>query len=88
MVTLAAQAAIAQRSHANSEDVERALEEGWKQGVAHAMADGILSREEEERLRDFRDHLTGGGWFSYNLAVNPAQIQAPDLRLVLQRRLA
>ena len=37
---------IAQRSHATEEDVERALEEGWKQGVAQAMTDGIISRDE------------------------------------------
>ena len=49
--------AIAQRSHATDRDVARALEEGWKQGVAHAMSDGIVTREEEERLRAFRDNL-------------------------------
>ena len=49
--------AIAQRSRATGEDIERALEEGWKQGVAHAIADGIISRQEEEQLRAFRDSL-------------------------------
>ena len=48
--------AIALRSHATGQDIERALEEGWKQGVAHAMSDCIITRE-EERLRAFRDHL-------------------------------
>ena len=48
---------IAQRSHATGADIERALEEGWKRGVAHAMSDGIISRQEEERLRAFRDNL-------------------------------
>ena len=38
--------------------LEQALEEGWKQGVAHAMSDNIISRqEEEEQLRAFRDSL-------------------------------
>ena len=48
---------IAQRSHATGADIERALEEGWKRGVAHAMSDGIISRQEEEQLRAFRDSL-------------------------------
>ena len=36
--------AIAQRSRATGEDIEQALEEGFKQGVAHAMSDGIVTR--------------------------------------------
>ena len=49
--------AIAQRSRAADQDIERALEEGFRQGVAQAMSDGILTRQEEERLRTFRDNL-------------------------------
>ena len=49
--------AIAQRSRATDEDIERALEEGFRQGVAQAMSDGIITRQEEERLRTFRDNL-------------------------------
>ena len=52
--------AIAQRSRATGEDIERALEEGFRQGVAHAMSDGIITRDEEERLRAFRDRLALG----------------------------
>ena len=74
MVQLAAQAAsahtfnetalrqtlqvIANRSRATGEDIDQALEEGFAQGVAQALTDGILTREEEERLRAFRDNLT------------------------------
>ena len=49
--------AIANRSYATDEDLERALEEGFAQGVAQAMADGIVTRDEEERLRAFWDRL-------------------------------
>ena len=49
--------AIAQHSRATGEDIERALEEGFAQGVAQAMSDGIITRDEEERLRAFRDRL-------------------------------
>ena len=45
------------RSRATTEDIDRALEEGFRQGVAQAMADGIITRDEEERLRAFRDRL-------------------------------
>ena len=79
--------AIAQRSHATDEDIERALEEGWKQGVANDMSDGIISREEEERLRAFRNHLA--------LEDNAADAdavwdldQASGQRLMLEARLA
>ena len=79
--------AIAQRSYTTDEDIERALEEGWKQAVAHAMSDGIISREEEERLRAFRDHLA--------LEDNAADAdaiwdldQASGQRLMLEARLA
>ena len=43
--------AIAQRSRATGEDIDRALEEGFRQEVAQAMSDGIITRDEEERLR-------------------------------------
>ena len=46
--------AIANRSYATDEDIERALEEGFRQGVAQAMSDGIITRDEEERLRRLR----------------------------------
>ena len=49
--------AIAQRSRATDEDIERFLEEGFEQGVAQAMADGIITRDDEQRLRAFRDRL-------------------------------
>ena len=44
--------AIAKRSHASDADMERALDDGFTQGVAHANSDGIITRE--ERLRAFR----------------------------------
>ena len=49
--------AIAGRARATEADVDKALAEGWARSVRHAMADGILTRDEEARLRDFRDRL-------------------------------
>ena len=49
--------AIAQRSRATDLDIEQALEEGFAQGVAQALTDGIMTHDEEDRLCAFRDHL-------------------------------
>ena len=35
-------AGMAKRSYGDDNTVNQALEEGWKQGVSHAMADGII----------------------------------------------
>ena len=50
-------AEIARRSFGDGATVNQALEEGWKRGVSHAMADGIVTQSEEARLREFRDRL-------------------------------
>ena len=52
--------AVAKISYGNEDTVNQALEEGWKQGVDHSMADGIITQEEEARLREFRDQLALG----------------------------
>ena len=54
-------AEIARRSHGDGATVNEALEEGWKQGVAHSMADGILTQAEEASLRDLRYRLALSG---------------------------
>ena len=48
---------IAQHSYGNGDTVNQALEAGWKLGVDHSMADGIITQDEEARLREFRDQL-------------------------------
>ena len=50
-------AEIAGRSYGAGATVNEALEEGSKQGMAHTMADGILTQREETLLREFRDRL-------------------------------
>ena len=42
-------AEIARKHHGDGATVNEALEEGWKQGVAHSMADGILTQQKETR---------------------------------------
>ncbi len=79
--------AIAQRSRATGEDIDRALEEGFRQEVAHAMSDGILTHDEEERLRTFRDRLA-----LENSAADPNSLAELDRagadRVVMEARLA
>ena len=44
-------AEIARRSYGDGNTVNHALKQGWKQGVSHAMADGIVSQAEEAMPR-------------------------------------
>ena len=50
-------AAIAERSFIGSDRVDGAIAEGWRQAVSESLSDGILTRQEEADLRDFRDHF-------------------------------
>ena len=80
-------AEIARDSYGNGATVNQALEEGWKRGVAHAMADGIITQPEEANLREFRDRLT----LDSNKADPKAAAQlnrASQDRLMLDARLA
>ena len=54
-------AEIAGRSYGDGATVNEALEEVWKQGVPHYMADSILTQQEETLLREFRDRLALSG---------------------------
>ena len=40
--------AIVQRSRATDQDIEQALQDGVAQGVAQALVDGIMTRDEED----------------------------------------
>ena len=79
--------AIAQRSRATGEAIDRALEEGFRQSPAQAMSDGILTRQEEERLRTFRDNLAleDSAADSKTLATLD---RASSNRLIMEARLA
>ena len=51
-------AEIARSTHGNGTTVNGAFEEGWKRGVSHAIADGIITQAEKAKLREFRDQTT------------------------------
>jgi hypothetical protein len=78
---------VANRSRATDGDIERALEAGWRQSVTQAMTDGIISRDEEERLRAFRDRLA-----LENSTADPGSVAELDRasadRVMLEARLA
>ena len=50
-------AAIAADCWASETDIEAAIATGWARSVKESLADGVLTREEETRLRDFRDQM-------------------------------
>ena len=49
--------AIAQSSLAGESDIQAAIVAGWNQAVSESLADGVLTHDEETRLREFRDSL-------------------------------
>ena len=80
-------AAVAQRSYWDGDTVNQALKTGWKLGVNHSMADGIITQDEEARLREFRDQLALGSDIADSGAM--AQLdRASQERLMLDARLA
>ena len=78
---------IAKRSYGDGAIVNQALEEGWKQGMAHSMADGILTQAEEAKLREFRDQLALANSGTDREAAEQLERAATD-RLTLDARLA
>ena len=80
-------AEIARRSYGDGPTVNEALEEAWKQGVAHSMADGILTQAEETLLREFRDQLTMDSAGIDRKAAEQLERASTD-RLMLDARLA
>lgn len=49
--------AIAGGSFMDEEGVRAALAEGWRQSVKESLSDGVLTQDEEARLRDFREQF-------------------------------
>lgn len=75
---------IAERSFGTEDDVVSALERGWEQAVAESLADGVLTQQEEARLRGFRDQLALAPEGSASAQLE----QATERRLLEDARLA
>ena len=79
--------AVAKISYGNEDTVNQALEEGWKLGVDHSVADGIVTLDEEARLRELRDQLALGSDTADPGAMGQLDRASKD-RLMLDARLA
>ncbi len=49
--------AVADQAFVPAEYVDAAIAAGWGDAVASSLADGVLTRQEESRLREFRDEF-------------------------------
>ena len=49
--------AIAAGSYIDDDGIRAAMAEGWHQAVREGLSDGILTQDEEARLRDFREQF-------------------------------
>ena len=50
---------VAKESCIDDDGIRAVIAEGWHQAVREGLADGILTQDEEARLRDFRDQFFG-----------------------------
>lgn len=48
---------IAKRSFFDGEGINAAISEGWRRAIKASLSDGIITQEEEARLREFRDRF-------------------------------
>ena len=80
-------AAIARSCFVDDDGISAAIAQGWQQAVGLALADGILTQEEENRLRDFRDQFAIKQ-HKYAGNANTQLEQASRDRFILDARLA
>ena len=79
--------AIAQRSWIGEDGIRTAIAQGWRDTVRASLADGILTQEEEDRLRIFRNRLGLAGDNATVAALAQLDKAVQD-RLMLDARLA
>ncbi len=81
-------AAIAGSSFIDDDGIRAVIAEGWHQAVKEGLADGILTQEEEARLRDFRDQFALEAENAAGQATVAQLERAVHDRLMLDARLA
>ena len=80
---------IARDSYIDDDGIRAVIAEGWHQAVNEGLADGILTQDEEARLRDFRDQFALDDQWDKNSRDAGAQLdRAARERLMLDARLA
>ena len=80
-------AAIARSCFVDDDGISAAIAQGWQKSVTDSLADGILTQEEENRLRDFRDRFALQQRRDIGNAAAQMERASRD-RLVLDARLA
>ena len=80
---------IAADAYINEDGIRAAIAEGWHQAVKEGLADGILTQDEEARLRDFRDQFAlDDQWDRTTQDAGEQLDRASRDRLMLDARLA
>ncbi len=80
---------IAQASYIDDDVIRAVIAEGWHQAVTEGLADGILTQDEEARLRDFRDQFAlNDQWDKTSQDAGEQLDRASRDRLMLDARLA
>ena len=81
--------AIAEGSYIDDDGIRAVIAEGWHQAVEEGLADGILTQDEESRLRDFRDQFAlNDQWDKTSQDAGEQLDRASRDRLMLDARLA
>ena len=80
---------IARDSYVDDDGIRAVIAEGWRQAVNEGLADGILTQDEEARLRDFRDRFAlDDQWDKTSQGAGEQLDRASHDRLMLDARLA
>ena len=80
---------IAEGSYIDDDGIRAVIAEGWHQAVEEGLADGILTQDEESRLRDFRDQFAlNDQWDKTSQDAGEQLDRASRDRLMLDARLA
>ena len=80
---------IAADAYISEDGIRAAIAEGWHQAVKEGLADGILTQDEESRLRDFRDQFAlDDQWDRTTQDAGEQLDRASRDRLMLDARLA
>ena len=80
--------AIAGSSFIDDDGIRAVIAEGWHQAVKEGLADGILTQDEEARLRDFRERFAIAEEGKAGQAAAAQLERAARDRLMLEARLA
>lgn len=79
---------IAAGSYIDADGIRAAIAEGWHQAVKEWLADGILTQDEEARLRDFRNQFAIDGQDRVGQDAAAQLHRAARDRMMLDARLA